>query len=69
MRVETTADTGAVAASPSIETTRTLQRTGKASRTASFLRALLHQAQCAVAWWRDDPMTARFDAERRRHGI
>jgi flagellum-specific peptidoglycan hydrolase FlgJ len=71
VKVETTANTGAAAASPSIETPRTSQRTGKADagRTASFLRALLHQAQRAVDWWRNDPMTARFDAERRRHGI
>ena len=71
MKVETTANTGAAAGSASIETPGTSQRRGKtdAPRTASFLRALLHQAQRAVDWWRDDPMTARFDAERRRHGI
>jgi len=30
---------------------------------------VLQQARRPVDWWRDDPMTARFDAERRRHGI
>ena len=71
MKVETTANTGAAAASRSTETPGTSQRRVKtdAPRTASFPRALLHQARRAVEWWRDDPMTARFDAERRRHGI
>jgi hypothetical protein len=71
MKVKTTANTGAAAASPSIQTPTTSQRAGKtdARRTASFPRTLLHQAQRALDWWRNDPMTARFDAERRRHGI
>ena len=70
MKIETTANTRAAAARPSVEMPGTLQRAGKAdARRTTSLRALLQQAQRTVDWWRNDPMTARFDAERRRHGI
>jgi len=70
MRIDTTANTRSAAAGPSVEIPGTLQRAAKAdARRTTSLRALLHQAQRTVDWWRNDPMTARFDAERRRHGL
>jgi hypothetical protein len=68
MSIETTASGGAAAAGRSIDTSGTSQPVD-ARRAASLLRAVLHRAHGAVNWWRNDPMTARFDAERRRHGI
>jgi hypothetical protein len=70
MKVETTANTGTATAGSIIETPGTSQRTARTDeRRTSFLRVVLQQARRPVDWWRDDPMTARFDAERRRHGI
>jgi len=70
MKMETTANAGLGAAVPNIEAPTTVQRTVTTSAPRkSFLRAALHPAQRAVGWWRNDPMTARFDAERRRHGL
>lgn len=67
--MKATANTGAAAGKTSIGQPRARTDATHGRRTASFLGAVLHQAHRPVDWWRNDPMTARFDAERRRHGI
>jgi hypothetical protein len=68
MSIETTASADSAVAGPSIDTPGR-SRPVAARRASSLLRAVHDQGQAVVNWWRNDPMTARFNAERRRDGI